>query len=116
MQEIEINELEQLVEFKLFLRDMRHFRLVESPENFNAIGLFLDDHPLPITADNLHCAFENLVSQGALELTPLPEPVVVAAEPQPETKHSPIPTAPDPRAPRAWRNGKPVELSSPRPL
>lgn len=77
---------------------------------------FLDAHSLAINHRNLLFAYATLSEEGAVGLVPL---VVQPPAPTP-TEPAPIPT-PDPKAPSrpgplAWRNGKMVELTNPRPL
>lgn len=45
------------MQVRLFLRDNRHLFFEETPENFDALGQFLDEHSLPVTAANLHRAY-----------------------------------------------------------
>lgn len=70
MTENEERQLDEAVEARLFLRDKRHLWLAETDDNFDALGRFLDDHGLPVTAENLHRGYEELVARGELELIP----------------------------------------------
>lgn len=86
MTEFEERQLDEAIEVRLFLRDNRHLRFEETPENFNALGRFVDEHGLPVTAAKLHCAYEDLVARGELELMPLAKPEQPAPIPQPTTR------------------------------
>ena len=55
--EFEERQLDEAMQVRLFLRDNRHLFFEETPENFDALGQFLDEHSLPITAANLHRAY-----------------------------------------------------------
>ena len=110
MEDHEAAELEQAVEVKLFLRDTRHLRFEETATNFDALETFLHEHGLPINRGTLHCAYENLVERGELELTPL-APVVIEERPSPSQSPTPVPAAPEQQIELskrqiAWRNGK----------
>ncbi len=83
MTEFEGRQLDEAIQVGLFLRDNRHLFFEETPENFDALGQFLDEHSLPVTAANLHRAYEDLVARGELELTPLAKPEQPAPIPQP---------------------------------
>lgn len=94
MTETEERALDEAIQVRLFLRDNRHLSFQETQENFEALGKFLDQHSLPMTAANLHSAYEDLVARGELELTLLAKAEQPARIPQPPIPHSaPVPQA-----------------------
>ncbi len=91
-----------------FLTDSRATRYDVTEANGEALQNFLVDHNLEINHPNLLFAYNSLSADGTLELIPLAVPLPAPSQP--------VPTAPDPKAPRAFRNGKPIAFTNPRPL
>ena len=98
-----------------FLADSRAIRYVESDANKTALLDFLDAHNLEVTHANLLFGYSSLSAEGALELIPRAAPVVQDLPPAPSQRPAPVPTAPDQRAPQAFRNGRPIAFTNPRP-
>jgi len=113
-QQAEAQRIERAVDS--FLADCRAIRYVESDANKTALLDFLEAHNLEVSHANLLFGYNSLSAEGALELIPLAAPVVQDLPPAPSQRPAPVPTAPDPRAPMAWRNGQIIEWTSPRPL
>ena len=97
-----------------FLSDRRAIRYIVNDANGDALQNFLSTHGLDTTHRNLLFAFDSL--QDDLELVPLAAPVVQDLPPAPSQRPTPVPTSPDPRAPQAFRNGRPIAFTNPRPL
>ena len=92
-----------------FLADSRSTRYDVTEANGEALQNFLTDHNLEVTHANLLFAYNSLSADGTLELIPLAVPL-----PAPSQQPTPVPTAPDPRAAKAWRNGKAIEMMNPQ--
>jgi len=76
---------------------------------------YLEAHDVPVSAASLHLAYEQLHDE--LELTPFATPLaapVVERPPAPSQPPIPVPTAPDPRAPQMFRNGRPIAFINPQ--
>lgn len=100
-----------------FLADSRAMRYVESEFNKDALLNFLEDHNLEITHANLLFAYSALCAEGTMELVPLATQVAPTDSPPASTRPpAPILTAPDPRAPRMFRNGQPISYTPARVL
>jgi len=114
-QRAEIECIERAVDS--FLSDSRHLRYESTDANQGKLLAYLEAHDVPISAASLHLAFEQL--HGELELTPFATPIpvpVVQLPPAPSQRPTPVPTSPDPRAPQAFRNGRPIAFTNPSPL
>src|SRR5260370_34243037 len=97
------NDQGAISEWDAFLADKRHLRYEDTDSNWNHLFDFRKQHGLYFSSESLHLAFATLLD--TLELPPL-----VPATPPP------TPTAPDPRAPQAFRNGRPIAWTNPRSL
>ncbi|SRR5437773_800951 len=92
-----------------------HLRYEDSPLNWSAMFEFLKEHALDFDRDSLHLAYSTLCD--TLELIPLvTETVPVEPPPAPAQPPAPIPTAPDPRAPQMFRNGRAIPYTPARSL
>ncbi|SRR6266404_465216 len=112
----EIERIERAVDS--FLSDSRHLRYEATDANQEKLLAYLEAHNVPISAASLHLAFEQL--HEGLELTPfatpLAAPVVQGLPPAPSQRPAPVPTAPDPRVPQMFRNGRPIAFTNPQKI
>ncbi len=106
-QQVEALRIERAV--RDFLADSRATRYDVTEANGEALQNFLTDHNLEVSHANLLFAYNSLSAHGALELIPLAVPL-----PPAPSQPTPVPTAPDRRAPKAWRNGKAIEMMNPQ--
>jgi len=97
---------------RTFLVDSRSIRYVEMDSNKTALLNFLETHGLDVTHRNLLFAFDSL--GDALQLVPFAP--VVQQPPAPSQRPIPVPTAPDPRQPQFYRNGRAIPYTNARPL
>jgi hypothetical protein len=102
-QEVELSpEQEEMIrrgaeETEEFLRDPRHWRYMNTDRNKERMIQELDWRPL--TAENLHDVYVDLVMQKGLDLKPMPD------------KELP---KPDPFSGFAFQNGRPVKIGGTR--
>jgi len=110
-QRAEIQQIESAVD--KFLADLRTIRYEPTESNQSALLDFLESHNLQVSHANLLFAFDSL--GDALELVPFAAPVV-QQPPAPSQPPTPVPTAPDPRQPQFYRNGRAIPYTNARPL
>ncbi len=113
-QRAEIQQVESAVD--KFLADPCTIRYEPTESNQKVLLDFLEAHNLEVSHANLLFGYSSLSAEGALQLIPLAAPVVQDLPPAPSQRPSPVPTSPDPRAPQAFRNGRPIAFTNPRPL
>jgi hypothetical protein len=104
--EAEVNE---------FIIDRRHLAYIQNDRNQALLLNYLEENDLAVSAASLHAAYEALADE--LELYPKYPPAALPVSPPiPSQPPAPVPTAPDPRSPQMYRNGRAIPYANARSL